>query len=408
MAADRDNVLRRLLDALLGAAKLWSGREQFDERLVVSVMDTLVVERHRDWCARIPVYGRLAQDEGVAGMADVGEVIDSMTFSTGLFKSYEPAWLERGEFRRMTDWVADISSCRPEPPSMDVCDVETWRTQLAGQGVHLSSSSGTSGRPSFVPRDEATWRALCGNGRYYSDEPTSGSGVQGFVLLALMPRGDALGLQSAASGLARTATASHFIEGDPGDELARAGGFLADAMRQGRAVLVFGPPHAAADLCEAVLATTGSGIPLPPGSRLVTGGGWKGHRPVAREELLELVRRALRLEADAVVDAYSATELNCVLSSCPEGRYHVPPLIHPLLLDDAMEWMPEAEATGILAFFDPFAGSYPGLLATGDQGHLTREPCRCGLTGWSVRGPIVRAPGHEPRGCAGALASEPA
>ncbi len=404
-AVQDDKVLRRLLDALLGATKLWSARKEFDEALVVSVMDMLLMERHRHWCERIPVYGRLARDQGVADGVELDVLIDSMTFSTGIFKSYEPVWLEEGDFGRMTEWVADISSCRPEPPTAGVRDVAGWRAALARQGVHLSSSSGTSGRPSFVPRDEPTWAALCGNSRYYSDEPSGSSGVRGYALLALMPSGDALGIQSAAAGLARAATASHYLGGDPAAGLAQTADFLAEAMREGRAVLVFGPPHAAASLCEAVLAT-GGGVPLPPGSRLITGGGWKSHRPLARDELLELVRRAFRLEPDAVVDAYSATELNCVLSTCPEGRYHVPPLIQPLLLDDAMEWVPEAEATGMLAFFDPFAGSYPGLLATGDQGHLTLDPCPCGLAGWSVRGPIARAPGHEPRGCAGALSPE--
>ena len=145
---------------------------------------------------------------------------------------------------------------------------------------------------------------------------------------------------------------------------------------------------------------------LAPGSRMITGGGWKGERPMAQATLHALVHRALRLRRESVMDAYSATELNCVLSTCPEGHYHVPPLIQPFLLDDALEWIDEGEGTGMLGFFDPFAGSYPGFLATGDQGHLTSEPCGCGRTGWTIRGRITRAPGHEPRGCAGTLMAE--
>ena len=95
-----------------------------------------------------------------------------------------------------------------------------------------------------------------------------------------------------------------------------------------------------------------------------------------------------------------------MLSTCSHGRYHVPPLIQPILLDDALDWVEDGEGEGILGFFDPFAGSYPGFLITGDQGKLTFEPCPCGLAGWSVRGEIVRAAGYEPRGCAQALAAE--
>jgi hypothetical protein len=255
----------------------------------------------------------------------------------------------------------------------------------------------------LVARDAATWAALCGNGSYYAAEDAPGTGE--FDLLALMPRGDALGLQAAATGLARRARRSHFLEGPSHGALSAAVEFFVDTTRLGRPVLVFGTPSRAAVLCDAMLAI-GVKATAGSGSRLVTGGGWKGDREMSAPELRELVGCVLGLEGDAVVDAYSATELNCVLSSCREDRYHVPPLVQPLLFDDAFEWVEEAEETGLLGFFDPFAGSYPGLLVTGDQGHLTRDPCPCGLSGWSVRSPIVRALGHEPRGCAGALRAE--
>jgi hypothetical protein len=401
MDAVSHTLLRRMLDALLGASSLWSRRAPFDEAVVASIMERLVLERHAGYVRAIPVYRRLAEESGLLEGADVGAIVDGMMFSTDVFKSYEPEWLESGDFDSMTAWIGEISSCRPPPPGPAVRDAQSWRAAMAREGVHLSSSSGTSGRPSFVPRDVATWQALCGNGRFYT---TDQGAAPGSDFMALMPRGDASGLQNAATGLARGARESRFLEGPLDESLPAAAEFLASAAADGRPILVFGTPYHAARLCEHVL-TTGDGIEAPAGSRMLTGGGWKTDRPMSRSELHELVHRALGLSGDAVVDAYSATELNCVLSTCGHGAYHVPPLIQPVVLDDALEWIAEDEAEGLLGFVDPFAGSYPGFLVTGDHGHLTSEPCECGLAGWSIRGEIVRAPGHMPRGCAGTLSA---
>jgi hypothetical protein len=395
-----DNLVGKMLDALLGAATLWRRREALDEELLASIHGRLLLERHREHVKRIPVIRTLAEEQCLEGPAEAHDLIRGMTLSTDVFKSYEPQWLEDADFAAMSAWLSDITTCRPREPAQPPRDLADWRAGLARQGIHVSASSGTSGRPSLVARDGPTWAALCGNGRFYADDAP---GAGDYDLLALMPRGDALGLQGAASGLARQAGSSHFLGPLTEATLGAAVEFLEDRARRGRPLLVFGTPPLAAALCEAALAD-GPTTALPPGSRLLTGGGWKGGRELTAQELDELARRALGLDGDAIVDAYSATELNVVLSRCPAGRYHVPPLVQPLLFDDAMNWIEEAEATGLLGFFDPFAGSYPGLLVTGDQGHLSSERCSCRLAGWAVRGPIVRAAGHEPRGCAGALA----
>lgn len=388
MSAPAQTLTRRLLDALRGATVLWGRRAPFDEDLVVSVTELLAVERHREYVERIPVYRRLASDQGLAESAGVEAIVGAMMFSTDVFKSYEPDWLDDGAFAELTAWLGEVSTLRPPPPGPEVTDVDGWGAHLRRHGVRLSSSSGTSGYPSFVPRDAPTWAALCGNGRHYAEDRDASP----YDLLALMPSGGALGLQAAADGLARRATAAYFLEGPVTDALA----FLDGAERR---VLIFGPPFRAAALCEAILER-GAPVALAPGSRLITGGGWKGAAPVA---LGDLATRALGL---AVADAYSATELNAVLSMCPEGRYHAPPLLQPILLDEALDWVPDGEGEGMLAFFDPFAACYPGFLVTGDRARLTREPCPCGLSGWSIVGAITRAPGHEVRGCAGALAAD--
>ena len=357
-----DTLFRRMLDALLGATALWSRRRPADEGVVAATRRALVIERHRRYVADIPVYRDLAEEQGLAGGADLRAIVDGMLLSTDVFKSYDVEAIETADFGAMTRWVAEVSTCRPRRPGPDVTDAEGWRADLLAQGVRLSSSSATSGQPLFVPRDRPTWAALCGNGRFSRQTRDAAA----HDCLALMPRGGALGLQAAAEGLARRAERSHFLAaGALGDAVA----FLASSDRP---VVIFGTPFHVAALCEA----TGDRIPLAAGSRVVTGGGWKTATPIARGVLLERVGATLGLAGDAVVDAYSTTELNCVLSSCREGRYHVPPLVEPIVLDDSLEWIDDGEATGLLGFLDPFAGSYSGFLATGDEAHLTRARAR--------------------------------
>ena len=400
-------VARRLRDALLGATAGWARRESFDDAVVARIRHGLILDQHLHYVERVPAYRRLARELALDGPATLEAIAGNLVFSVELYKSYDRSWLTDGDFTAMTGWLRDVSTCSPAPPGPEVRTLDAWRAWLAGQGVQISLSSGTSGRPSIVPRDRETWAALCGNGRYYGEVRTRTADC-----LLLVPRLGTLGLQAAATGLAAGAERTHWLleseaqaQGDwrpPATDSAVA--FLERAAAERRPALVFGPPGEAATLCEAMLAQ-GRSVRLATGSRVVTGGGWKTGRPLARPDLLAVVRSALGLAPSSVSDGYSATELNAVLSTCDEGRYHVPPLLEVLLLDDAFEWLGPGDGEGLLAFLDPFACSYVGFLAFGDYARVTSAPCPCGLAGAALVGEIVRAPAQEPRGCAGALDS---
>src|SRR4051794_22236407 len=144
MAALSASLVRRLLDALLGATALWSRGEAYDEALVSSVRAALVLERHRRYVEGIPVYRRLAAEQGTASGADVAAIIDAMMVSTDIFKSYEPETLESGDFDAMTDWLAEVSTCRPPAPPGGVRDVGGWRGHPRRPGGAGSPSRGPS------------------------------------------------------------------------------------------------------------------------------------------------------------------------------------------------------------------------------------------------------------------------
>jgi hypothetical protein len=422
--------LEQLLDLLLGAAVRWSQRRELDEDVVARIRGTAILRNHRRYVARIPEYRRLAADRGLVDVDDVRVIADELMVTTDLFKSYDGSWLESGDFERMTDWLGGIFVRRPRAALDGVADIGDWRKRLGGDGVYLTYSSGTSGRLSFVPRDWFTWNALRQSGAYYADatgpaRPRPGT----YDCLVLGPRGNGLGIQAAAHGLARPARRSHYLfDAELGADIVRDGGaarrfgdavlaktdasyaaafaFLRATVEEGWPVLVFGAPFQVSDACARVLAAD-ERLALPPGSVVVTGGGWKAARSerLERAELLELIERTLGIGRSDVVDTYSTSECNCIFPSCAEGRYHIPPLVEPVMLDDRYVSVPGRDVEGILGFLDPFAASYPGFIITGDLARLVHGRCGCGLEGWSIVGEIERAPTSEAKGCAGVLAS---
>src|SRR5262249_40641907 len=150
-----------------------------------------------------------------------------------------------------------------------------------------------------------------------------------FDCLVAGPQGRGLGVQGTARGLAFSATRHHFLfESElTGDMVLRqafpqataeeesrayprAFEFIRGTNEAGRPLLIFGVPFQVRKLCDQVVAQCGR-LPLPPGSVVVTGGGWKsfaGER-LPRRQLKELVQQAFGIDTAHTVDAYSSVEL---------------------------------------------------------------------------------------------------
>ena len=411
--------LRQLQQALLAAARAWAHGAELPPE-VEETRHAAVRAAHLRYVRLVPTYRDVAESCGAAGPAGL-EVIASGLMFSGLFKSYDPERLRAFDFAAMTDWLRTVSTGVPALDLEDVGGVSAWRDRLRQAGIFLSFSSGTSGRMSFVPRDRDTFRALVGNSASYADP---GLPLAGFDCLVLGPRGDGVGLLDAGNGLARASRRSHFLLEDAltADAVSAgapfAGGrdrgamddaaiaFVRAAIGDARPLLVFGAPFQVRRFAERVLARAGR-LAAPEGSVLVTGGGWKSFagEKLSRAELLRLAGEALGLAPERCIDSYSTAEINAALASCREGRYHVPPLMEAVVLDDALQGAPGRPGQGLLGFLDPFATSYPGFVITGDRAVLGRGRCGCGRSGTFIDGEIERAPGAEIRGCGGLLGS---
>ncbi len=370
-----------IIPRLLLGARRWSTGAEVDLSAMATLRSELLADNHRRHVDSIAAYARLTAELNVA--ADGTYDGYPLLLSDEWFKGYEPSWLNGG-LPSLTAWLGDVSTVRPTHPAR-ASDLWGWRSALRADGVFVTVSSGTSGPRSLVPRDRMTLTAL-----------RSSSGVRlpwalppgAFDALLLTPRGMGTGIQSGAAGIAGPARRSAHDD-DP--DLAS---FVAAAVADGQALVVYGSPARLSRL----LSGLDGPLNLPEGSCVVTGGGWKGAAGEDVFELLESAAARFALPLDRCVDTYSTAELNTVLVSCTERRYHVPPVVEAVVIDEQLRPV-AGDADGRLAVLEPMAMSYPGRLATSDMVRLRHAPCPCGLEGQTLHAGIARLAGTAARGC---------
>jgi hypothetical protein len=376
----------RMVPQLLVVARTWSSGSPLDFCAAAAVRNEMLAANHRRHVIDIPAYAEVAREAGVGAGADIAELRERLVLSDEWFKSYDPAWLE-GDLASLTDWLGTVSTLPGRPPA-GATDFWSWRSGLRNEGVFVTVSSATTGQPSLVPRDRVTLAAL-----------RSSSGVRlpwslqpgEYDSLLLTPAGMGSGLQSGAAGLAAAARRIHHFE-DPGSME-----FLQAAVTQQQRVVLYGSPSRLDDLVDE-MTRAGMQVELPEGSCVLTGGGWKQDPAHDIGSLLDRASVCLGVDRGRCVDTYSAAELNTVFVSCSQGRYHVPPVVEAVVVDDLLRPLP-GDGDGRLAVLDPMAMSYPGRLATSDHVHLRHDPCPCGLSGQTLLPPVTRLLDATPRGC---------
>ena len=117
------------------------------------------------------------------------------------------------------------------------------------------------------------------------------------------------------------------------------------------------------------------GMTLPAGSRIATGGGMKQlyHRtPLQIRTDLEQTFHGPDGSPIPVTDIYGMAEAHWAAFQCTEGNYHLPPWVYVAAMDDDDNPMRGSDVTGLLAFWDPFAGGqvYPPFFQTADRVRL--------------------------------------
>jgi long-chain-fatty-acid---luciferin-component ligase len=267
--------------------------------------------------------------------------------------------------------------------------------------VVLTSSSGTLGTVSQVPRDDTTLMRFFASVSAATHDLLDVEHTE-TVVHNIGPRVEEsqhLWISYVMSGVAVLHETEFWVRDG---ELATAR--LLDALRAEDGDLpsvLVGPPPVLWDLAQAVAGSE----PLPhhPRRRVVTIGGWKRRQgqSVRPEVLGPMLVSAFGLRSGADVrDAFNMVELNTIVLECAHHTKHVPPWLYVSARDAHTLEQVAAGEPGLLAYCDPTPTSFPGMVLSEDFGWVDRDvECRCGITGDVLR--IERRVNRlESRGCA--------
>jgi phenylacetate-coenzyme A ligase PaaK-like adenylate-forming protein len=253
--------------------------------------------------------------------------------------------------------------------------------------VKRLTSSGTTGQPSVTPLDEPSWRRRVAAmlGTYRALDLLEGE------LTALAFLMDPATTQMAGSVVIDAVLRAvpqvrgvHYLArlGPSGPQFAaqEVGGLLGEAVRRGPVVLV-GYPALIAAAAQGLARAGVPALPLPAGSRILTGGGWKSFLPGVSLDQEEFRRQAsafFGVPAEAVRDMFGLSECPAVFVQCEAGRYHVPAWCWAQAVDPESGREVPLGQEGLLRLTVPLTTSYPLLrILTTDRAALGRG-CLCG------------------------------
>ena len=379
--------------------------------------------------AHIPVLRRVAERKHLATITHLAEVVP-LLFSHATYKTYPESLLDSGAWQQMNRWVATLTTRGQELQALDVTGVRSlddWLTLLDRHGFALAHSSGTSGKPSFLPKSASEQAAMC---RAYCAAFRWGQGVDpardkmpvlcvtfqhGWSVIvrrtndlaaAYAPTPGAIlhafaGVQSPTQ-LRRQSTLRRLMAAGRLDPAARvtfeqevrqqqaatAASLEAFVQRmhqyRGQRVMLLGHTATIFQLATRLLAA-GEHALFAPDSLVIHGGGTKG-LPLPDDYATTLMRFA-GVPQHQVVNLYGMTERNSTPLVCAAGRKHCSPWEIPLLLDrDAAHllnppWGTAGIIEGRYAFVDLLAKTYWGGIVTGDQVAMHFDRCPCGREG---------------------------
>lgn len=129
------------------------------------------------------------------------------------------------------------------------------------------------------------------------------------------------------------------------------------------------------------LKNRGIRCPMPRGSLVALGGGWKQFyaERVEKAEFYALAKEVLDIGEDHVVEFFGAVEHPVLYADCPCHRFHVP-IYSRVIIRSPEDFAPVPDGQpGLVDLLTPMMQSVPlSSVMTDDLGILHREPCPCG------------------------------
>lgn len=393
-----------------------------------------VDERFQERKERIKLLGHRAREAGVTAIRTYEDLVP-LLFPHTAYKSYPESFLVEEKWDRLGKWLGTVS---PHPISpidtADITGIDDWIARLHATGHHVTCTSGTTGKPAMLlssdrdldwSRRDAVAVFAWGSGvPPEQDRRMAGLGASataprntaiGNALLAAYadPAKPRLGLPippiTVGSMTTMIALRKKVADGTADPQQ------LADYERTSRErqetmdkALVVGAEMLVQHRDEklylsgmwAILYQVAkivrdmgfSAADFHPENCLYVGGGLKGAQLPSDYE--EFINQTFNLSDDGKFQMYSMQELNSGMPKCRKGnRYHVPPWVVPLILDESGETLlphGSGEIEGRAAFFDLSLDGRWGGVISGDKIALDLGPCACGSKGPSIRDDIAR------------------
>ncbi|MDT3446696.1 MULTISPECIES: hypothetical protein [unclassified Pseudofrankia] len=410
----------------------------------VAALDARFQERR----AQVPVLAQRAKAEGIEQIRSVEDMV-GLLFPHTTYKSYPESIVSKGRWKQLRRWLDSVSTYRVDVDVTGVEDLDGWIARLEEHGHLVSSSSGTSGKASFLNKTVTDREA---SGQNLLDS-LAWLGMPPAKVWHVVPVGPDTGISSAMYirdvflNNYRRDDALPLPESKPVTDhhkyMARLGAMrraIADGAASPQEVAAFETEGAArqADveerlryLAEQVIAHKDANIffnsmfpmlyrlneilrekGVEPGditgaNGLQVAGGLKGMTlpPDYRERIFEL----LNIQPGRFLHYYAMQEVNLRSVKCRQGRYHVPPGLVLLVLDkngEALAPTSDGQVEGRAAFFDFSVDGRWGGTISGDKITADLGGCPCGKEGPTVFEDITRykdLPDGDKITCAGTM-----
>ncbi len=312
--------------------------------------------------------------------------------------------------------LCDKKKFHPESinSSSDFINIPVISTQAFKSGLDLLSvpsdditiinkSSGTSGTPSLVPRDQITVNRFKQSIKQIikNIQPIH----QGFLAMMSPSFEEYKDLTMAYMSQVGCELADNYefymknFTFNP-EDVVKSLNKISD-----RPIWIGGGPMLIMSLANWILNTGQKIETLTELSGISSGGGFKNYtgETISRQKYNDIVSRAFGVNEKNIRDAYGMTELNAFAMECENHKKHLPPWIHVSIRNPAdfnEELAPGQE--GLPVFLDPLAHSYPGFIIADDVASmaLTKDQkCTCGKHGPAFSINVRRATGAEEKGC---------
>ena len=373
-----------------------------------------------------------AEEGEVSEIRRVEDIVP-LLFAHTAYKSYPESWLMGRKWDRLGKWLDTVSTNRVKP--MDTSGIEgldQWLALLEDHGHFVSCSSGTTGKCAMMNATRADldfsgrallqtirWsglklqqdRMVIGCGQTASTPRNTATGGPMFAAIAdpsIAPfKADAPPITigsitemvvlrtKIADGTAAPEDIAHFEEVAAKRERQMdsvieqaCDAMIANRHRKLHITGLFGPMYKVA----AMVRDRGySAKDFQENTTFVSGGLKRVQVP---ENYQEIIFGTFNITPDRICHAYGMQEINTVAPRCTHGRYHMPPWVMLLLLDESGENLvpipSHGEAEGRAAFFDlSMEGRWGGVIS-GDKIKASNAPCACGNRSTSIDPDIQR------------------